>query len=378
MASSSYGHGMVRKSGVGSWELRWYVKAEKKYHSKTVRGTENQARKELRSIIVSVDQNTYVKRSKTTVGDIMALYLESIKSKSAKTIHTYGQIIRLYLMPGLGEYEVDGLEVLVLDRFFAGLETTGRYRMGGGGLSQTTRSHCRRILGQVFNWAVRKRIIRDNPVKLTDPITVPHNEMTILSESELNRLISNCSDNIWGMPIVLSALTGARQGECLGLTWENVDYENRTINICQALQCINGRTEIKSPKNEYSRRIIPIRDTLINALKQHWEKQQLQKQEWGEAYNDDDLVCARENGTAMVGPNVTYGLKLLLGKLELPVIRFHDLRHTHASILLKTQPIQAVSKRLGHKNAQVTWSTYCHLLPGMADTAADAFEEIIS
>jgi integrase len=162
------------------------------------------------------------------------------------------------------------------------------------------------------------------------------------------------------------------------LTWENVDYENRTINICQALQCINGRTEIKSPKNEYSRRIIPIRDTLINALKQHWEKQQLQKQEWGEAYNDDDLVCARENGTAMVGPNVTYGLKLLLGKLELPVIRFHDLRHTHASILLKTQPIQAVSKRLGHKNAQVTWSTYCHLLPGMADTAADAFEEIIS
>jgi integrase len=201
--------------------------------------------------------------------------------------------------------------------------------------------------------------------------------MSILSEIELIKLITNCSDDRWGMPIILSALTGARQGECLALTWGAISYENRTINICQSLQCIGGKTEIKSPKNEYSRRIIPIRDTLINALKQHWEKQQLQKQEWGEAYNDTDLVCANENGTAMIGPSLTRGFKLLLGKLELPVIRFHDLRHTHASILLKTQPIQAVSKRLGHKNAQVTWGTYCHLLPGMADTAADAFEEVI-
>jgi len=378
MTQRNYGNGTVRESGKGSWELKWYVKAEKRYHYKTYKGTEAQAKKELRNIIASVNQNTYIKPSKITVADIMLQYLKSAESKSDKTKNTYGQIIKLYLLPGLGKYDVDALQVLVLDKFFVGLETSGRIRGDGGGLSQTTISHCRRVLGQVFNWAVKKRIIRDNLVKLTDPITVPHREMKILSESELNKLIANCSDNVWGMPILLSALTGARQGECLALTWKNVDCENRTINICQSLQCIGGRTEIKDPKNEYSRRIIPIRETLISALKRHWNAQQSQKLEWGEAYSDNDLVCARENGTAMLGPNLTCGLQLLLKKLELPIIRFHDLRHTHASILLKTQPIQTVSKRLGHKNAQVTLSTYCHLLPGMADTAADAFEEIIS
>ena len=271
---------------------------------------------------------------------------------------------------------MEKLEPLEIDAFYKELKKSGKQR-GKGGLSQQTIHHYHVVLNQGLNWAVRKRIIKDNPAKYADAPKVSHKEMEILSQVELNKVLAAAVDNPWGIPIILSAWTGARQGECLALTWDNVDIEKRTIYVCTSLEYIGGEYRIKNPKNEYSKRTIPIGNRLIDALKRHKEIQQLQKHQWGDSYHDMNLVCARENGTYMQGTNVTRGFQMMLDTLKIKKVRFHDLRHTHASILLQTLPVHVVSKRLGHKNPRVTWETYCHLMPNAEDMAADVFEQAL-
>ena len=285
------------------------MKSEKNYHYRTFKGTEAQAKKALKNIVAAVNQGTYTKPTKLTIGDVLTQYLEHYVSEQTanKTKARYTAIINHSLISKLGTIEVEKLEPLEIDAFYKELKKSGKQR-GKGGLSQQTIHHYHVVLNQGLNWAVRKRIIKDNPAKYADAPKVSHKEMEILSQVELNKVLAAAVDNPWGIPIILSAWTGARQGECLALTWDNVDIEKRTIYVCTSLEYIGGEYRIKNPKNEYSKRTIPIGNRLIDALKRHKEIEQLQKHQWGDSYHDMNLVCAREKWDLHAGHECHTGI----------------------------------------------------------------------
>ena len=155
-----------------------------------------------------------------------------------------------------------------------------------------------------------------------------------------------------------------RQGEILALQWDCVDFDAGTIAVRQSLQGPTGRRVRKKPKTRYSRRTIEIDPATIAALRTHRETQELQKLLAGGLYNDRGYVCAREDGEPMYGTNLTVAFQRLLRQAGLRRIRFHDLRHTHASILIRAgEDILTTSRRLGHSRPSVTLDIYGHIIP---------------
>jgi integrase len=368
----NYGTGTVRTRGNG-FELRWYVKEDGKYHTKAYKGTEAAARKELKKLTAQVDAGTYTAPTKLTVGEICGQYLNLHASTlENKTRVRYEDIINGYIIPQFGKIAVDKLNPLDIDAWYKDLQKSGSKT--GKGLSPNTVHHYHVVLNQVFNWAGKKRIIKENIAKCATAPKMRKQEMEIISKTELLTLLAACADSPWGMPIIISGLTGARLGECLALTWDDVHYDMQQLDIHHSLEYISGQYKVKDTKNTASYREVGIRQMLIDALKRHHEIQNLQKLEWGGAYQDNNLVCAREDGSFMQGTNITRAMQALLKTLKIKKIRFHDLRHTFASIMLQTAQVQVVSKALGHKSIRVTLETYAHVMPGDNGLAADAFE----
>ncbi|WP_234879576.1 MULTISPECIES: site-specific integrase [Bacillus cereus group] len=166
------------------------------------------------------------------------------------------------------------------------------------------------------------------------------------------------------MAYLLAITCGMRKGEILGLQWKDIDFERRTLSVNRSLSHITkGFHELKTSSGK---RLLILPDITLMALNDHLQKISEEKERYGEGYNDCDWVCRFRSLTQL--------WKKLIKKSEVPDIRFHDLRHTHATLMLK-QGIhpKIVSERLGHKRVGITLDTYSHVVPGLQETAVDQF-----
>ncbi|MGG3578542.1 site-specific integrase [Bacillus nitratireducens] len=163
-----------------------------------------------------------------------------------------------------------------------------------------------------------------------------------------------------------------RKGEILGLQWKDIDFERRTLSVNRSLSHITK--EFHEPKTSSGKRLLVLPDITLMALQEHLQKISEEKERYGEGYNDYDLVCPTYNGNPCDFRSLTQLWKKLIKKSEIPDIRFHDLRHTRVTIMLK-QSIHPniVSVRLGHKRVGITLKTYSHVVPGLQETAVDQF-----
>ncbi|WP_142277935.1 site-specific integrase [Bacillus nitratireducens] len=163
-----------------------------------------------------------------------------------------------------------------------------------------------------------------------------------------------------------------RKGEILGLQWKDIDFERRTLSVNRSLSHITK--EFHEPKTSSGKRLLVLPDITLMALQEHLQKISEEKERYGEGYNDYDLVCLTYNGNPCDFRSLTQLWKKLIKKSEIPDIRFHDLRHTRVTIMLK-QSIhpKSVSERLGHKRVGITLKTYSHVVPGLQETAVDQF-----
>ena len=157
-----------------------------------------------------------------------------------------------------------------------------------------------------------------------------------------------------------------RKGEILGLQWKDIDFERRTLSRITK--------EFHEPKTSTGKHLIVLPEITLHALEEHHEQINVEKERHGSEYNDYDLVCPTINGNPCNFRSLTQLWKKLIKKSEVPDIRFHDLRHTHATLMLK-QGIhpKIVSERLGHKRVGITLDTYSHVVPGLQETAVDQF-----
>jgi integrase len=273
-----------------------------------------------------------------------------------------------------------------LDALYGRLLESGRRNNSGAGagLSPASVRYVHRILRKALGDAVRKGTLIRNPASLADPpkrstANVRQPEMHVWSASQLQTFLGSIADERFSPAFVLAAHTGMRRGEVAGLRWADVDLAGKLIHIRQAATVVAYELRIDDVKTSNGRRTIDIDGDVVRALQAWRRKHAEERLLLGGAYDDHDLVFARPDGTPTHPELLSRTFERLIARSGLPTIRLHDLRHTHASLLLKAGvPIKVVSERLGHATPSFTLDVYSWVLPGMQAEAAAVFSRLIS
>ncbi|TCS80341.1 site-specific integrase [Tepidibacillus fermentans] len=341
--------------------------------------TKKEAEKAMAQKIHELNMGTYVEPSKLTLGDYLYQWLENYAkvNTAPRTYEGYEMIIKKHIIPSLGHITLDNLKPLHIQRYYSDKLSHGRTD-GTGGLSAQTVLHHHRVLKEALEQAVKWQLIVRNVADAVEPPRPKKVQMVTLNKQEISKLLETAKDSPF-FPIIFTAIyTGMRRGEILGLRWRDINFHNRVISVRQTLQAVKGKGLIfKEPKNG-KERTVSIPDSLIDLLKKQKIKQNENKLRFGPAYNDFDLVFAQPNGNPFQPSELSRGFNKIIKKAEITPIRFHDLRHTHATLLLEqgVHP-KIVSERLGHSSINITLDTYSHVLPNMQEEAANKFDDLI-
>lgn len=352
------------------------MRSEGKYHSKTIHGGQRDAARELNSILASLDNHTYIKPSRLTVKDLTEQWMHTWENKvEKKTWERYCDQCRNHIIPHLGQLRLHELRAHVIQEFLDDLCPVAK---GKKKLAPRTVNHIRTRLIQILDWAVRLDFIYKNPARCTSKARVPREEMQILTESELRVLFAACTGTSGEIPILIAAFTGMRQGEVLGLTWDRVDLDRREVLVTRSLERTHEGFRLKETKTEGSMRTTKFGDTLLQALRKHKTAQDAKRADYGAIYNDYGLVCCRDNGDYVYGTNLCKGFQSILKDSGIKKVRFQDLRHTHASHLIRAgMNIKFISVRLGHRSWSVTQDVYGHLVPEDQDVLVETWSRIV-
>lgn len=235
------------------------------------------------------------------------------------------------------------------------------------------------MLNQAFNQAVKWGKVLNNPVMEADPPAVKYEEIFIWSLDEIHLFLKACKGERHYLTFLLAIYTGMRRGEILGLKWSDIDFTKKIIRVNRSL-AYNPKVGYKftQGKTKNSKRHIPIPEFVLNVLKSHREMQDTWIELVGELYHNQDLVICTNSGTEQNPQNLIRVMKRIIKKADVRVIRFHDIRHTHASILISEGvDIVKISNRLGHANPKITLEYYAHLLPSSHSEVADIFHDAI-
>jgi integrase len=371
--------GHIRKRGK-SWAVVLDLgrdasgKRHQKWHA--VPGTRRDAQRELARLLNEINTGAYVEPSRMTVGEFLDRWLaDYAKPKvSPKTHERYKEMIDGHIRPALGAYLLPKLAPLQIQAFYSRALAKGR-KDGKGGLSAQSVVHFHRLLHKAFAQALKWQLLARNPIQAVEPPKAERQEMRALDEAETAGLLSLLGETRLYMPVMLAVTTGLRRGEILGLRWNNVDLATATIMVVQSLEQTKGGLRFKSPKTHRSRRSIALAAMTVEALRSHRAKQAEERLALGPAYEDNDLVCPRPGGAPWPPDMFSTTFAAFVRRSSRSRFRFHDLRHSHASHLLRAgvHP-KIVSERLGHSTVGITLDTYSHVLPGMQEDAVRLLE----
>lgn len=314
-----------------------------------------------------------------TVAEYLAEWL-SLRELTLRpsTWHHYHAVIRTYLLPHVGNLLFDELTPALLERTFSTLLERGR--KDGGPLSRSTVLDARRILGSALQDGIRYGLLFTNPVwgtRVPDPPGQKPFLHSIWTAEELREFLVQVRSHPLASLFVLAATTGMRRGELLGLSWGNVSLDQRRLAVTQQL-VLDRRPGMTLRSSKGLRHSISLGEHAIAALREQRRRQsqaRLAARAW---HGHDDLVFTTSEGRPIRPSYVTSHFHVLVLASRLPQIRFHDLRHTHASLLLLSGvPAHVVSQRLGHADHWTTLKIYAHVLPILDHDAANKLEELI-
>lgn len=285
------------------------------------------------------------------------------------TLYGYKSCLNAHILPRFKNYKLSDITVYELEKFYNDLRKTKSLNPDSNGnhnlLSEAVVRHQHSLLCVMLNTAVKWDFINFNPcLKLTKPPTVTRKEMKFYDEEELKKLFQHLEyENLtFKTAIYLLTLGGMRRGECLGLFWEHVDFEKKTITIKNNLLNIREKgVYLDTPKTKKSKRTISLPDICFDLLKKLKAKQELEKEMFSNDWMDTEFVFKDEYGNYYNPSRLSRQWVLFQKKHNLKHIRLHDLRHTCATYLLSHNvPIATVSKKLGHSNIYTTLDVYTH------------------
>lgn len=304
---------------------------------------------------------------------------QSIKhQRRPKTAHSYAQIVRLYLIPHLGNRQLTKLMPEHVQAMLNQLLISGG--AAGSGLSPRTVQYIRAVLRQALNQAIKWDYVARNVAEVVDGPRVEKFKIAPLDQQQAQRLLDAVSGHRLETLYRLTLSLGLREGEVLGLRWEDVHFEQRTLRISGALQLQDGKLKRVATKTESSTRTLPLPPVLLQALQTHRASQDEERKLLGDEWQEHGLVFPSTLGTPMSPRNLVRHFKIVLQKAELPLsTRFHDLRHSCATLLIAqgVHP-RIVMEILGHSQISVTMNTYAHALPETTRAAADKLDALFT
>jgi len=328
----------------------------------------------------TLSDGLYIEPSKATLGQWLDKWLTEYKKPQLKpsTYQSYEFWINAHIKPDLGEAPLEKLQPHILQKFYNDKLKSGR-RDGEGGLSTRVVRYFHAIIRQALEQAVKEGILPRNVADATNPPTIQHKPMRPLAEEELLKFFEAAKDDRYFAGYVLAATAGMRRGELCGLCWDCVDLEQGTVTVRRQLLVLKDGLSLEdTTKSKRGRRSIALTNDAIRELKAHRRRQAQERLLMGQAYQDNNLVFAREDGTPTDPRNFTKRFQRILKRAGLPKVRLHDLRHTHASLLLSrgVHP-KIVQERLGHSSISMTLDLYSHLAPGLDEAAAATLNGLI-
>lgn len=333
--------------------------------------TKKEAEQACAKLITQLSKGDYLEPSKKTVQEAMEAWLDSILKSTLRisTFDNYSKAIRKRIIPVLGKLKLKDVSTDHIQSFYLALTREG--------LSPEYIRYLHSILKSFFKHQVRIQNITKNVVELAIPPRIGRKEQKTWSIEETVRFLEAAKEDNQSYYIVyvLALYTGLRRGEVLSLRWKDCDLIQGKISVCQTLYYSNQQFHFLEPKTSRSNRLVSIPDTVVETLKAHRLEQGEHKREMGSAYEDYDLIVANEIGRPINPRSLTGHFRRTIEKSGVPKIRFHDQRHTHATILLKLgEHVKIVSERLGHSNAAMTMNVYSHVTSDMQKEAAKKFD----
>jgi integrase len=337
----------------------------------------------LAETINSVKKGVYFEAVKTTTGEWLTDWLKSYcKNLAPTTYQGHKMIIEKHLIPALGDIPLKDLKPKDISVYYQQAIEGGRkdkkVKSLGAGLSTTTVSQHHRVLREALQHALQLEMIYRNPADAVKPPKKVKHEIKFLPVEDANKIIDLFTGSYLYMPVFLAVTTGARRAEILALRWSDVDLKKGIINIGRGLYSTKEQgLFFKEPKNRTSKRAVNISAEVIRVLKKHKTEQKKSMLSFGKQQCDDNLICSLQNGDMIVPATVTKRFQELTEAAGYK-LTFHQLRHAHASYLLK-QGIhpKVVAERLGHSNISITMDLYSHIAPTLQRDAANQLEDIL-
>jgi integrase len=245
------------------------------------------------------------------------------------------------------------------------------------GLSARTVHHLHATLNHALKDALRLGLIQRNVIDMVKPPRPERHEMRTLSAIMANRLLDAAQGDRFEALYVLALTTGMREGELLALRWQDIDLEQRSLQVRVSLQESRPGYIVAEPKTAYSRRRMMLAQVAVDALRVHRVSQNEERLLLGPVWQDNDLVFPNQIGRLMDPSGLLQMFKQLLVKAGIPPIRFHDLRHTAATLLLERGVMaKTVSEMLGHSSVKVTLDLYGHVTPRMQEAVAATMDTL--
>jgi len=375
--------GHIRQRSSGSWELRYSLGTDRatgkrRMSTATVQGNRRAAEKELRRLLRTLDTGEHVDPNNVSVRQWLATWLDTVREEvSPKSHERYAEIVNNFLTPALGNLLLNKLAPTHIQRAYNDWATGGRRDGKSGGLSPRTRRHIHRILRSALARAVEQQLLARNPAdafKKRLP-KVERRSMTTLTAEQSALLLETINHSRVYWPVLLALATGMRRGEILALRWKNVDFERGTLRVMESLEQTKAGIRFKAPKTD-RHRAISLPAFAVEELRRLKRRQAEELLALGVRQSGETLVCGRADGAPHQPDSLTHEFTYLIGRVkDLPRVRFHDLRHSHATQLLGDGVHPKIAQeRLGHSTIATTLDLYSHVTDTMQTDAAQRLD----
>lgn len=251
-------------------------------------------------------------------------------------------------------------------------------KLHADGLSNTSIRYVHATFRKALNSAVKQRILNSNVVNCVDPPSPSKFKPTILTGESMRVLLAACANTEVYVPVLLAVSLGLRRGEVLGLKWSDVDFRSSTLEVQRTATFYKGEFCLSDTKTECSHRTLMLSKTLIEKLAFYKKQQFVLALSCKGRFNPHNMVVCRVDGSVMTSTVLNYKYKKALKAAGLPDIRFHDLRHSNATLMLRNNvPAKIVQAIFGHSKVSTTLDLYSHVITDMQEPAVAVIENLL-
>ena len=374
------GEGSLRKRPDGRWEGRYTAGRDpvtgKAIYKNILAKTQKECKEKLERAIEKNGKVDVARSGKYTVAEWVRLWFETYSKPSIReqTAYYYNNYIEKHIVPGIGNIKLDKLTTIQIQQFYNKLKTSGRVQryehieLKDKGLSNRFIHGIHGVLRLALEQAKKEKLITDNPAEGCKLPKIEKKEMKVLLPEQIGAYLQEANRRGLLPAYYLELTSGLRRGELLALLWTDLDVENMTISVTKQVNRVNGQLKVSQPKTSNSVRTIPIPKQAVDLLILEHEKHP----------DNPYMFPSPKTGTMYDPDSFRHTHEKILVAAGIEHIRFHDLRHTFATLSLQNGvDVKTLSNTLGHYSAGFTLDTYTHATQRMKREAADTIGNVI-